>query len=70
MHIFQGIPFIKPQNKTFCGLMKGTSPKMCVRVKINNRSFEPFCGCLSLSVSVCVCLCACLYHDLSCFLFT
>ena len=31
---------------SFCGLIKGISPKMCiqcVRVKINKRSFEPFC---------------------------
>ena len=31
---------------SFCGLTKGISPKMCilcVRVKINKRSFEPFC---------------------------
>ena len=30
----------------FCGLIKGISPKICilsVRVKINKRSFEPFC---------------------------
>ena len=29
----------------FCGLIKGMSPKMCtlcVRVKINKRSFVPF----------------------------
>ena len=32
---------------SFCGLIKGISPKMCilcVRVKINKRSFEPFLG--------------------------
>ena len=31
----------------FCGLIKGISPKiciLCVRVKINKRSFEPFCA--------------------------
>ena len=31
---------------SFCGLIKGTSPKiciLCVRVQINKRSFEPFC---------------------------
>ena len=31
---------------SFCGFIKGISPKMCilcVRVKINKRSFEPFC---------------------------
>ena len=31
---------------SFCGLIKGISPKiciLCVRVKINKRSFEPFC---------------------------
>ena len=31
---------------SFCGLTKGISPKMCilcVRVKINKHSFEPFC---------------------------
>ena len=31
---------------SFCGLMKGISLKMCilcVHVKINKRSFEPFC---------------------------
>ena len=32
---------------SFCGLIKGISPKnvhiiLCVRVKINKRSFEPF----------------------------
>ena len=30
---------------SFCGLIKGISPKsciLCVRVKINNCSFEPF----------------------------
>ena len=30
----------------FCGLIKGISPKiciLCVRAKINKRSFEPFC---------------------------
>ena len=32
--------------KSFCGLTKGISPNicnLCVRVMINNRSFEPFC---------------------------
>ena len=58
-----------PLYQAFIGLIKGISPKMCVRVQINNRLFEPFCGCLSLSVSICVCLCACLYHDLSCVCF-
>ena len=41
----------------FCGLIKGIPPKMCilcVPVKINKRSFEPFCVGLCLSVSVCV----------------
>ena len=31
---------------SFCGLIKGISPKvciLCVRVKINKRSLEPFC---------------------------
>ena len=31
---------------SFCGLIKGISPKiciLCVRGKINKRSFEPFC---------------------------
>ena len=31
---------------SFCGLIKGISPKiciLCVRVKINKRSFESFC---------------------------
>ena len=31
---------------SFCGLIKGISPKiciLCVCVKINKRSFEPFC---------------------------
>ena len=31
---------------SFCGLIKGISQKMCilcVRVKIDKRSFEPFC---------------------------
>ena len=31
---------------SFCGLAKGISPKMCilcVRIKINKRSFEIFC---------------------------
>ena len=31
---------------SFCGLIKGISPKLCilrVRVEINKRSFEPFC---------------------------
>ena len=31
---------------SFCGLTKGISPKiciLCVRVIINERSFEPFC---------------------------
>ena len=30
----------------FCGLINGISPEICilsVRVKINKRSFEPFC---------------------------
>ena len=33
-------------NSSFCGFIKGISPKMCiilcVRVKIDKRSFEPF----------------------------
>ena len=44
MQIFGEILFIKPQQ--FCGLIKRISPKMCipcVRVKINKRSFKPFC---------------------------
>ena len=28
---------------SFCGLTKGISPKICIRVKINKHSFEPFC---------------------------
>jgi len=31
---------------SFCGLIKAISTKLCVlcvRIKINNRSFEPFC---------------------------
>ena len=31
---------------SFCGFIKEISPKiciLCVRVKINKRSFEPFC---------------------------
>ena len=41
----------------FCGLIKVIPPKMCImciHVKINKRSFEPFCVGLCLSVSVCV----------------
>ena len=49
MQMFGEIPFIKP---FICCLIvvlwldKGISPKMCIlciRVKINKRSFEPFC---------------------------
>ena len=28
---------------SFCGLTKGISSNMCVRVKIDKLSFEPFC---------------------------
>ena len=45
---------------SFCGLIKGISPNiciLCVRVKINKRSFKPFCvwitsGSFSVSVFV------------------
>ena len=36
---------------SFCGLIKGISPKICilrVRVKINKRAFEPFCVWITL----------------------
>ena len=36
----------KNRKVSFIGLIKGISPKicmLCVRVKINKRSFEPFC---------------------------
>ena len=42
----------------FCGLIKGISPNiciLCVRVKINKRSFKPFCAWITsggFSVSV------------------
>ena len=41
---------------SYCGLIKRISPKiciLCVRVKINKRSFEPFCVWIS-QVPLCV----------------
>ena len=48
MQIFGKIPFIKQkkkkrQKKSFCGLIKGISPKICIlcaRVKRNKRTFD------------------------------
>ena len=40
---------------SFCGLVKGISPKiciLCVRFKINKRSFEAFCVWIS-SLALC-----------------
>ena len=42
----------KEKKVSFCGLTKGISPKiciLCVRVKTNKRSFEPFCVKISVS---------------------
>ena len=44
---------------SFCGLINGMSPKsciLCVRVKINKRSFEPFCFLILEDFSGCYCL--------------
>ena len=69
---------------SFCGLIKRISPKICipcVRVKINKRSFEPFCVWIVCVVDIVpgcvhVCLCfavgvgssgVCMFHVLNCF---